>query len=116
MKVSSLIFTALPLVSAHIHARAADGVVTPNTFNYTNLGGPLNWYGLNTTANDACAKGTQQSPIDIGTAADPVDLLGRGRGHGLAQRQTRARVEALHHLTHRQRPPSPSGRRRTRGR
>lgn len=67
MKVSSLFFSAIPLASAHIQARAADGVVTPNSFNYTNLGGPLNWYGLNTTANDACAKGTHQSPIDIGT-------------------------------------------------
>ncbi|PCG99210.1 Alpha carbonic anhydrase [Penicillium occitanis (nom. inval.)] len=72
----SLIFSALPLASAHIHARAADGVVTPNTFNYTNLGGPLNWYGLNTTANDACAKGTRQSPIDIGTQTVDYALAG----------------------------------------
>jgi carbonic anhydrase len=48
--------------------RAADGTVPVSTFNYTAEGGPLNWYGLNTTANSACAKGSFQSPIDIMTS------------------------------------------------
>lgn len=37
------------------------------TFAYDGLNGPLNWYGLNTTANAACALGTRQSPINIVT-------------------------------------------------
>ncbi|KAH8691566.1 putative carbonic anhydrase [Talaromyces proteolyticus] len=69
MKSFSLLFAAIPLASAHVHARAADGLVKINSYNYTNLGGPLNWYGLNTSANEACAKGSHQSPIDIVTDA-----------------------------------------------
>ncbi|KAE8552750.1 hypothetical protein TMatcc_007868 [Talaromyces marneffei ATCC 18224] len=67
MKLSSLLFFALPAAAAHIHARAAHGVIDTNPFNYTGLGGPLNWYGLNKTANEACAKGMRQSPINIDT-------------------------------------------------
>lgn len=48
-------------------ARAADGLVPISAFNYTGDGGPLNWYGLNTTTNSACAMGKFQSPIDINT-------------------------------------------------
>lgn len=67
MKTLSLLLSAMPLAWASIHARAADGTVKANSFNYTNLGGPLNWFGLNTTANSACSKGSHQSPIDIVT-------------------------------------------------
>jgi carbonic anhydrase len=69
MKTFSFLFAAIPLASAHVHARAADGLVKENSFNYTNLGGPLNWYGLNTSANEACSKGSHQSPIEIVTDA-----------------------------------------------
>lgn len=69
MKTLSLLFAAVPLASAHVHARAADGLVKANDFNYTNLGGPLNWYALNTSANEACSKGSHQSPIEIVTDA-----------------------------------------------
>jgi carbonic anhydrase len=39
--------------------------VPVSDFSYDGLSGPLNWYGLNETANSACDKGTQQSPIVI---------------------------------------------------
>jgi hypothetical protein len=51
MKAVSLLVAAIPLASAsHLSfcLRAADGTVKPNAFNYTDEGGPLNWYGLNT--------------------------------------------------------------------
>ncbi|CAK7200193.1 hypothetical protein SEUCBS139899_002884 [Sporothrix eucalyptigena] len=55
------------LSGTRLAARAADGTVAISTFNYTGEGGPLNWYGLNTTTNGACSKGKNQSPIDIVT-------------------------------------------------
>ncbi|CAK7218411.1 hypothetical protein SBRCBS47491_003500 [Sporothrix bragantina] len=55
------------LSGTRLAARAADGTVAISTFNYTGEGGPLNWYGLNTTTNSACSKGKNQSPIDIVT-------------------------------------------------
>jgi carbonic anhydrase len=39
--------------------------VTVSSFGYDGLRGPLNWFGLNQTANVMCEKGTQQSPIII---------------------------------------------------
>src|SRR5271156_4050881 len=39
--------------------------VTVSTWGYDGLKGPLNWYGLNETANYACDKGSNQSPIVI---------------------------------------------------
>jgi carbonic anhydrase len=39
--------------------------VTVSTWGYNALKGPLNWYGLNETANHACGKGSNQSPIVI---------------------------------------------------
>jgi hypothetical protein len=39
--------------------------VTVSTWGYDALKGPLNWYGLNETANYACDKGSNQSPIII---------------------------------------------------
>ncbi|KAB8259277.1 alpha carbonic anhydrase [Aspergillus pseudonomiae] len=55
--------------------RAADGLVDINKFNYTNLGGPLNWAGLD-EANEACSKGSHQSPIVIDT--DAIDYAASG--------------------------------------
>lgn len=40
-----------------------------NNFSYTGLTGPLNWFGLNKTANVLCSTGTHQSPIDIGNSS-----------------------------------------------
>lgn len=40
--------------------------VPVNKFSYVGLSGPLNWYGLNETANVLCSTGMNQSPIDIG--------------------------------------------------
>jgi carbonic anhydrase len=62
--------TLLTAVSASCYhgltARQADGTVKPNSFNYTALGGPLNWFGLNSN-NSACSEGKFQSPINIET-------------------------------------------------
>lgn len=43
--------------------------VPVNKFSYVGLSGPLNWYGLNQTANALCALGKNQSPIDIGNSS-----------------------------------------------
>jgi carbonic anhydrase len=40
-----------------------------NKFSYVGLSGPLNWYGLNKTANVLCSTGMYQSPIDIGNSS-----------------------------------------------
>lgn len=45
--------------------------VPVGAFGYTGLNGPLNWYGLNKTANKLCAKGRNQSPINL-NASIPV--------------------------------------------
>ncbi|KAJ5175557.1 uncharacterized protein N7482_001434 [Penicillium canariense] len=73
MKVAAAILPLLTAVSAScLHGtsllpRSADGTVDINSFNYTNLGGPLNWYGLNKEKNSACSTGKRQSPINIVT-------------------------------------------------
>lgn len=72
MKVAATILPLLTAVSAScLHGtsllpRSADGTVDINSYNYTNLGGPLNWYGLD-KKNSACATGKRQSPINIVT-------------------------------------------------
>ncbi|KAJ5980215.1 hypothetical protein N7481_007513 [Penicillium waksmanii] len=72
MKVSASILTFVAAASASclrgtsLLPRSADGKVAANSFNYTNTGGPLNWYGLD-SANSACSKGKNQSPIVIDT-------------------------------------------------
>jgi carbonic anhydrase len=43
--------------------------VPVNHFSYVGLSGPLNWYGLNKSANAMCALGMNQSPIDIGNSS-----------------------------------------------
>lgn len=63
----STLLTAISASCYHgLSARQADGTVTPNAFNYTALGGPLNWFGLNAN-NSACSEGKFQSPINIET-------------------------------------------------
>jgi carbonic anhydrase len=46
--------------------------VNVSTFGYDGLKGPLNWYGLNETANYACDKGSHQSPIIIDSTVSVV--------------------------------------------
>lgn len=76
MKVSAAILPLLTAVSAScLHGtsllpRSADGTVDANSFNYTNTGGPLNWYGLD-SANSACSEGKRQSPIVV--KSDEID-------------------------------------------
>ncbi|KJK67242.1 Eukaryotic-type carbonic anhydrase [Aspergillus parasiticus SU-1] len=59
----------------HVMRRAAGGLDDASRFNYTGLGGPLSWYGLN-EANEACAKGKHQSPIVIDSTA--IDYAASG--------------------------------------
>ena len=42
--------------------------VKPSNFSYDALTGPLNWYGLNASANVLCDTGAHQSPIVIRSA------------------------------------------------
>jgi len=49
-----------------LHPRAEEGEPVPvSTFGYTCAQGPLNWVALAPEVNQACASGTQQSPIDM---------------------------------------------------
>lgn len=51
--------------NTHIHPRSEHGEVPIATFSYNGETGPLGWYGLNTSANRACALGRYQSPINV---------------------------------------------------
>lgn len=42
--------------------------VAEPSFGYHGITGPLNWFSLNTTTNELCAKGNHQSPIDFAAA------------------------------------------------
>jgi len=46
--------------------------VPVSKFGYDGLKGPLNWFGLNETANSMCAKGSNQSPIVIDSTISVV--------------------------------------------
>jgi len=39
--------------------------IPPPSFGYHGMEGAVNWYNLNKDANELCAKGTHQSPIDL---------------------------------------------------
>ena len=69
MKTSLLLSLALAgralsheLHGTTFHPRAE--FVSPS-FGYHGLKGPTNWFGINPEANALCAKGTNQSPIDV---------------------------------------------------
>ncbi|CAG8928792.1 unnamed protein product [Penicillium salamii] len=71
MKAVSILSLLTAVSASCLHGtslkpRSADGTVDVNTFNYTNTGGPLTWYGLD-EKNSACSTGKHQSPIDIVT-------------------------------------------------
>ncbi|RFU82100.1 carbonate dehydratase [Trichoderma arundinaceum] len=61
----SLAAPALASCSYGTHLHPREEGVPISQFSYTGLTGPLNWFGLNKTANEACAKGHNQSPIDL---------------------------------------------------
>ncbi|KAI9372356.1 putative carbonic anhydrase [Aspergillus egyptiacus] len=72
MKIAAVIPLVASATASCLHGtsllpRSADGVVDINPYNYTNLGGPTNWYGLDKEKNGDCSKGKNQSPIDIVT-------------------------------------------------
>lgn len=49
-----------------LHVRSSDEVAIPN-FGYGPTNGPLNWFGLS-PQNVLCARGKQQSPINVQSA------------------------------------------------
>ncbi|KAK4096286.1 carbonic anhydrase [Parathielavia hyrcaniae] len=48
-----------------LRPRAENGTVEVANFGYIGKIGPLNWAGLESPANELCATGTRQSPIDM---------------------------------------------------
>lgn len=68
--------------------------VPASKFSYDGLTGPLNWYGLNTTANAMCDHGTNQSPITI-------NALGTGASNGTSKTEGTAVSFSV--------PPYPAG-------
>lgn len=51
---------------------------TPARFGFTALQGPLNWFGLDQSANVLCARGRNQSPINVEPGAANIRTLGAG--------------------------------------
>ncbi|KAJ5663054.1 hypothetical protein N7507_003785 [Penicillium longicatenatum] len=98
MKVAASILPLLTAVSAScLHGtslmpRAADGTVDINPYNYTNTGGPMVWYGLD-SANVACSTGKHQSPIDVVT--DDIDYASAGSVHFHVPNANNAKFENL---------------------
>jgi carbonic anhydrase len=60
--------TASCLHGTSLLPRSADGTPYVASYDYHHTAGPLTWYGLNKTKNAACARGKNQSPINIDTA------------------------------------------------
>ncbi|GKZ35670.1 hypothetical protein AbraIFM66950_006416 [Aspergillus brasiliensis] len=68
MHLTSLL-PLIPAVAAScFHNTPLARRTTAPSFGYTAEHGPLNWYGLDPSANVACATGTHQSPIVIGSS------------------------------------------------
>lgn len=70
MRFLSCIFSLLITATAsQIHDNGVETISNipdhSNSFGYTGLEGPLNWYGLDRKHNGLCAKGRHQSPINI---------------------------------------------------
>jgi carbonic anhydrase len=67
--LSILSLAAVALTHEHhgttLFPRSESASLPPPTFGYHGLSGPLNWFNLNATANELCAVGTHQSPIDL---------------------------------------------------
>ncbi|KAF5024183.1 hypothetical protein F66182_3747 [Fusarium sp. NRRL 66182] len=51
----------------HLHERAE--VIQAPTFGYSAANGPANWFNLNPEANDLCATGNNQSPINLASGS-----------------------------------------------
>ncbi|TLS30670.1 hypothetical protein PpBr36_03346 [Pyricularia pennisetigena] len=74
--IISVMAVLLPAVSAFcehgttLFPRAEGSTVKVANFGFGGLRGPLNWHGLNKTANVKCATGREQSPIDINTSSN----------------------------------------------
>ena len=70
--LAAVVLYLAAVASAAGHHRATSGPREPNvtvdTFGYTGLDGPLNWFGLNTSANGLCARGRNQSPINLNSS------------------------------------------------
>ncbi|KAJ5772480.1 hypothetical protein N7520_003009 [Penicillium odoratum] len=97
MKVTSILPFLIAVSASCLHGtslmpRAADGTVDVNSFNYTNTGGPMVWYGLD-SANSACSKGKHQSPIDIVT--EDIDYASANSVHFHVPSADNAKFENL---------------------
>ncbi|KAL7931747.1 carbonic anhydrase [Trichoderma chlorosporum] len=68
----SLAASALAACDYGTHLNPRSEHVPISNFGYTGLAGPLNWYGLNKTANKLCATGKFQSPININSSISTV--------------------------------------------
>ncbi|KAI6362196.1 hypothetical protein MCOR25_006269 [Pyricularia grisea] len=74
--ILSVMAVLLPVVSAFcdhgttLFPRASGDPVKVAQYGFDGIRGPLNWHGLNKTANYKCAKGREQSPIDISTSSN----------------------------------------------
>ncbi|EHK16150.1 uncharacterized protein TRIVIDRAFT_163724 [Trichoderma virens Gv29-8] len=68
----SLAAPALAACDYGTHLNPRSESVPISTFGYTGLTGPLNWFGLNTTANKMCATGKFQSPVNLDSSISTV--------------------------------------------
>ncbi|UKZ81812.1 hypothetical protein TrVFT333_009586 [Trichoderma virens FT-333] len=68
----SLAAPALAACDYGTHLNPRSESVPISTFGYTGLTGPLNWFGLNTTANKLCATGKFQSPVNLDSSISTV--------------------------------------------
>ncbi|CAK41650.1 hypothetical protein CBS115989_5650 [Aspergillus niger] len=67
MHLTSLLLLIPAVAASCFHNTPLARRATAPSFGYTATRGPLNWYGLDPNANAACATGTHQSPIMIGS-------------------------------------------------
>ncbi|KLU81219.1 carbonate dehydratase [Magnaporthiopsis poae ATCC 64411] len=73
MKSLTIIGSMASLASAFcahgttLFPRSAGDEVKIASYGFQGMKGPLNWYGLNKTTNVACARGKEQSPINVFT-------------------------------------------------
>lgn len=71
------VFTAATASCIHSRDISPRQVSGPG-FGYTGLQGPLNWFGLDQSTNSLCARGRNQSPINLGPGSSSIRTLGSG--------------------------------------
>ena len=68
MHLTSLLALIPAVAASCFHNTPLARRVSVPSYGYTATQGPLNWYGLDPSTNVACATGTHQSPIVIGSS------------------------------------------------